>query len=314
MKNEILILKPVFKETIWGGERLKTQYGFDIPSDHTGENWCISAHPNGDCEILNGEFAGKNLSCVYQNHRELFGNIQDPMFPILVKWIDANDKLSVQVHPDDKYAKEHENSLGKAECWYVIDCDKDTKMVMGHHALTKDEIKKAIQLNTYDDLLNVIQIQPGDFYWIPSGTLHAICEGSLIYEVQESSDITYRVYDYNRKDVNGNLRELHVDKSLDVLMVPHVQEPLTYQLENQENYDKINYLNNERFNVSKVQVHGSLVIENHEPMRLVTILAGEGYCNEEKLCQGMSFIITSCAKNIEFKGNFTMIETLLGGK
>lgn len=312
--NDIIILNPVFKETIWGGERLKTQYNFDIPSYHTGENWCISAHHNGDCEIANGAFKGKKLSWLYENHRELFGNMTAPEFPILVKWIDANDDLSVQVHPDDQYAKEHEDSLGKSECWYVVDCDKETKMVMGHHAKTKDELFQAIEKDDYDSLLNVIHIAPGDFYWIPSGTLHAICAGSLIYEVQQSSDITYRVYDYHRKDANGNLRELHVQKSLEVVDVPYLPQQLNYQCTQQEDMQKVNYLDNHIFKVSKVNVDGKYQIENHEPMRLMTVLEGEGLCNQEKITKGMSFIITSEAQKIVFKGHLVMIETLLGGK
>mgnify|MGYP001305281971 FL=1 len=198
--GHILWVEPVFKEMIWGGNQLKEKYGYAIPSDQTGECWAPSAHPNGDNKIKEGEFKGQTLSKVFDEHRELFGNIKDKQFPLLVKIIDACNDLSVQVHPNDEYAALHENSLGKTECWYVLDCKEDTKMVMGHHAKTKEELVKAIENDDYDHLLNKFDIKKGDFFYIPSGTIHAICKGSLIYEAQQSSDITYRVYDYHRKD------------------------------------------------------------------------------------------------------------------
>ena len=128
--NELIMLAPVFKETIWGGNHLRKAYGFDIPSERTGENWCISAHPNGDCKILNTPYRGQTLSWLYQNHRELFGNCKQEQFPILIKFIDANDNLSVQVHPNDEYAKKYEDSFGKSECWYILDCEPGAKLVM----------------------------------------------------------------------------------------------------------------------------------------------------------------------------------------
>ena len=172
--GHILWVEPVFKEMIWGGNQLKEKYGYAIPSDQTGECWAPSAHPNGDNTIKEGEFKGQTLSKVFDEHRELFGNIKDKQFPLLVKIIDACNDLSVQVHPNDEYAGLHENSLGKTECWYVLDCKEDTKMVMGHHAKTKEELVKAIENDDYDQLLNKFDIKKGDFFYIPSGTIHAV--------------------------------------------------------------------------------------------------------------------------------------------
>lgn len=310
--TDLLILKPVFKETIWGGNTLKEKFHFDTPSAHTGENWCISAHPHGDCEIINGKYQGKRLSYVYQNYPEIFGNLPYPEFPILVKWIDAIEPLSVQVHPDDAYARKVENSLGKSECWYVIDCKKDAKMVMGHHAQSKASLEKMIKTDDYDHLLNVIDIQPGDFYWIPSGTLHAICDGTLIYEVQQASDITYRVYDYHRQDAEGNYRELHLNKALDVIDVPSTNSkvyPKTYQ---EESLKRTVFLNNDLFKVSQLSLTGTCDFVNHEPMRLMTVLEGEGFCNGERIKQGMSFIITALTKEVHLDGQMILMETLLG--
>lgn len=160
--GHILKMKPVFKEMIWGGHKLRDVYGYDIPSDNTGECWAISAHKNGDCVIAGGEYDGKTLSWLFDNHRELFGNIEGNQFPLLVKIIDAKNDLSVQVHPNDEYAEEHEHSLGKTECWYVLQADEGTNMVMGHHAKTKEEFVKAIEEDDYDNLLNKFQIKKGD--------------------------------------------------------------------------------------------------------------------------------------------------------
>jgi len=312
--NSLIFLSPVFKETIWGGTRLRTAAGFDIPNDHTGENWCISAHPHGDCQIANGKYQGKTLSWLYTNHRELFGNLSSAQFPVLIKWIDANEHLSVQVHPDDQYAKKNEGSIGKSECWYVIDCDEGAQMVMGHRASSKEEIKKAIALDHYDELLNTVIIHPGEFYWIPSGTLHAICKGSLIYEVQQSSDITYRVYDYHRKDANGNERELHIQKSLDVISVPSTGCAIAPKFKNDGDLTQVNFIDNELFRITKFTLDGSCCFINDEPMRMITVLEGEGSCNQQPIRQGDSFIIPATVSTLNYQGKMIWIETLLGGK
>ena len=143
---ELIYLKPVFKQMIWGGNRLRTDFGYDIPGDQTGECWAIGAHPNGDCEVAEGTFAGQKLSELWQNHRELFGGFPGDRFPLLIKIIDAKNDLSIQVHPDDAYAKEHENgSLGKMECWYILDAKKDQTIVIGHNAKNHEEVQSMIE-------------------------------------------------------------------------------------------------------------------------------------------------------------------------
>ena len=270
--GHILKMDPVFKEMIWGGSKLKDIYGYEIPSDHTGECWAISAHKNGDCTIANGEYAGKSLAWLFENHRELFGDIEGTQFPLLVKIIDAKNDLSVQVHPDDAYAGKYENSLGKTECWFVLQADEGTKMVMGHHAKTKEEFVKAIEEDDYDNLLNSFQIQKGDFFYIPSGTLHAICSGSLIYEAQQSSDITYRVYDYHRKDQDGNERQLHVKQSIDVTNVPaNVEQNKTFAESNLANGTKTTYVESEFFKVDRYQMDGETVFDGNMDVMITTL-------------------------------------------
>lgn len=310
--GHVLKMKPVFKEMIWGGHKLKDVYGYDIPSDHTGECWALSAHKNGDCEVADGEFAGKTLSWVFENHRELFGNIEGDQFPLLVKIIDAKNDLSVQVHPDDAYARANENSLGKTECWYVLQAEEGTKMVMGHHARTKEEFIKAIEEDDYDNLLNSFQIKEGDFFYIPSGTLHAICSGSLIYEAQQSSDITYRVYDYHRKGADGKERQLHVKQSIEVTKVPsdndRKQEFVKTKLENGE---KTRYIESEFFKVDKYQLEDENVIKNDAPFQMVSVLNGEGTMDGDVIKKGDHFIICSDQKETKFCGSLELMITTL---
>lgn len=217
---EIMFLTSVFKEMIWGGNRMRSEYGYDIPGEDTGEYWAISAHPNGDSVIANGTYAGWHLSRLWEEHRELFGNQKGEVFPLLTKIIDAKNDLSIQVHPDDCYARKHENgSLGKMECWYILDCDKDATIVIGHHAKAREELQQMIADKRWKDLIREIPIRKGDFFQISPGTVHAIKGGTLILETQQNSDITYRLYDYDRLQ-NGKLRPLHIAQSIDVIKVP----------------------------------------------------------------------------------------------
>ncbi|MBR5731981.1 MAG: mannose-6-phosphate isomerase, class I [Lachnospiraceae bacterium] len=233
---DIIRLKPVFKQMIWGGSRMRSEFGYDIPGDDTGECWAVSAHPNGDCEIADGEFAGMKLSALWETKQEIFGNAADilrqkqqaaglcadeaPVFPLLTKIIDAKQNLSIQVHPDDDYAKEHENgSLGKTECWYVLDCDPGTKIIIGHNAKTHEELKDMIETGRWEEFIREVPVHKGDFFQIEPGTLHAIKGGTMLLETQQNSDITYRVYDYGRLQ-NGKPRQLHIRQSIDVINVP----------------------------------------------------------------------------------------------
>ena len=306
--GHILWVEPVFKEMIWGGNQLKEKYGYAIPSDQTGECWAPSAHPNGDNTIKEGEFKGQTLSKVFDEHRELFGNIKDKQFPLLVKIIDACNDLSVQVHPNDEYAALHENSSGKTECWYVLDCKEDTKMVMGHHAKTKEELVKAIENDDYDHLLNKFDIQKGDFFYIPSGTIHAICKGSLIYEAQQSSDITYRVYDYHRKDKDGNERKLHVQQSIDVTTVPY--QP--YDIENQveetiENGKRKELVSSNYLTLNKYDMTGYNKVKNDKPFQLVSIIEGKGTVKGKEVKKGDHFVVCSDQKEVDFDGCMTVM-------
>lgn len=241
-------LKPACKDYIWGGTRLKTEYGLGRNLEKVAESWELSAHKDGESIVSGGQFDGlsftryieKNSGCIGINAEKF------EFFPILIKLIDAADNLSVQVHPSDEYALKNEGEYGKTEMWYVVDCEEDAFLYYGFSKpITKDEFKERIRNNTLLDVLNKVNIKKGDVFFIESGTIHAIGKGAFICEVQQNSNKTYRVYDYDRRDKNGNPRELHVDKALDVT---NLAPPKTYERGNDNLLAKCKYFTAEKFN------------------------------------------------------------------
>ncbi|MGX7352748.1 mannose-6-phosphate isomerase, class I [Enterococcus canis] len=318
MKQEPLFLAPVFQEKIWGGNKLHTVFGFDLPNDRIGECWAISAHPHGVSTVENGEFAGWKLDKLWQEHQELFGNQTEPVFPLLTKILDAEDDLSVQVHPDDAYGLKHEGELGKTECWYVLDAEPGAEIVYGHHAQTREELKEMIEAGDWDDLLTHVPVKKGDFYYVPSGTIHAIGKGILILETQQSSDTTYRVYDYDRKDDQGQTRELHIQQSIDVTTVP-AQTPEVHIQENcQGNSSVVTYLKTDFFNVYEWQVRGRLELKKGAPYTLVTVVDGVGSLlvdeKEYQLTKGTSFILPNAIEKWALLGDMDIIASEPGTK
>lgn len=272
-----LFLKPNFKERIWGGVALEKEFSYAIPSEKTGECWAISAHPNGPSVIENGPYAGKALDELWQEHPELFGHPKEEVFPLLTKILDANMDLSVQVHPDDAYAKVHENGeLGKTECWYILDCKEDADMIFGHNAKTKEELVVQTGQGNWQELLRRVKIKPGDFFYVPSGTIHALCEGTLVLETQQSSDTTYRVYDYDRQDDNGNLRELHLEKAIEVTTVPH-QETVSHPIvETRDNVEITTFVKSDFFSVYKWDIKGKATFTSENKYLLLSVIEGDG--------------------------------------
>lgn len=304
--KEIIFLNPVFKQMIWGGNNLKKVFNYDIDMENVGECWAIAAHENGDCVVSEGTYSGTKLSKLWEEHRELFGNINDTKFPLLVKIIDAKDDLSIQVHPNDEYANKNENgSKGKTECWYILDCEEDAKIVIGHNAKTKDELVNMINEGKWNEFLNIVPIKKGDMFQINPGTVHAIKGGTLILETQQNSDITYRVYDYDRLS-NGKKRELHIQKSIDVITVPSKFEPI--ELDKVENYNEIEKLVEcDYYKVMKVNIKEEYTFEQKEPFLIVSVIDGNGEVDGHKIKKGDHFIIPFEYGKCTMKGNFTII-------
>lgn len=305
-----LFLKPVFQERIWGGTKL-TEFGYDIPYDKTGECWAISAHPNGANTILNGRYKGYTLDQVWYDNRGLFGNDDREAFPLLTKILDAQDKLSVQVHPDDAYAKEHEGEYGKTECWYILDAEEDAEIIYGVNAQDQETLNKMIDNREFDKLFNTVKVKKGDFYYVPAGTVHAIGKGIMILETQQSSDTTYRIYDYDRTDKNGEQRALHLNESKDVIDLSQASPNVTpIELQRAgENYTQL--VSNDFFTVEKWEIGHTTIFEKPQYYCLVSIIDGSGEVSVDgdkyTLDKGQHFILTSEDEAIQYNGAFTMI-------
>lgn len=214
------LLKPAGKDYLWGGSRLKDDFSKEMDLTPLAETWECSTHPDGPSIVASGAYAGRLLSEVLSRHPEYMGTHPktDGGLPILIKFIDARKDLSVQVHPDDEYAREHEHgSLGKTEMWYVLDAAKDAKLVYGfYHDISREKLKKSLEDGTVERYLQKVKVQKDDLFYIEPGTVHAIGAGTLVAEIQESSNLTYRMYDYGRVDKNGRPRELHIAQALEV--------------------------------------------------------------------------------------------------
>ncbi|MFP3126580.1 mannose-6-phosphate isomerase, class I [Ectobacillus funiculus] len=312
MNMQPLFLQPVFQDRIWGGTALQDLFGYNIPSDKTGECWAISAHPNGQSIVNKGEWEGKTLSELWENHRELFGHFKSEKFPLLTKILDANDDLSVQVHPNDGYANKHENGeYGKTECWYIIDCKEDAELVFGHNAKSKEEASEMISNGEWSSFLRRIKIKPGDFFYVPSGTIHALCEGTLVLETQQNSDTTYRLYDYERMDEHGDKRELHLKKSLDVTIAPHQEFEKHFSVETQGGSQITKFIQSDYFTVYKWDVTGELNLKQDTCFMLASVIDGEGTIEKDhfsySLKKGDHFILPYKFNDFSVKGDIQLI-------
>lgn len=308
MKYDPIFFEPYFQERIWGGKVLRERFGYEIPSDQTGECWAISAHPNGQSTVKNGTFAGMTLGELWDEHKEVFGNREEKVFPLLVKIIDAKKDLSIQVHPDDVYARSNEDEeCGKNECWYVVDCEPNTELILGHHADTPETLKRMMDQGNWDQLLRRVSISPGDFIHVPSGTLHAIPAGALILETQQSSDATYRVYDYDRKDENGRKRDLHLVKALDVIKVPHVDSSIEQKVHTIGGTTITTFIEDECFTVSRWELDGEASLDQDEDFLLVSILEGSGQIHANgqdfPFTKGDHFLLPAGLGKFDVSGN-----------
>ena len=314
MTEKILFLEPEFMERPWGGERLRTEWGYDIKGNHIGECWAVSAHPGGDCAVAEGKYRGEKLSKLWKEHRELFTGSSsgdgsgDDRFPLLVKIIDAKDDLSIQVHPDDLYAKEHENgSFGKTECWYILNAPEGASLIVGHNAKNREELVSMINGGRWSDLIREIPVKTGDFILIPPGTVHAIKGGIELLEIQESSDITYRLYDYDRI-VDGKKRELHIEKSIDVITVPAPSAEDSVKNASNLPKEQLNELVDcDCFKVWKLDIEKPYRLKKERDLMIVSVIEGSGAVEGHPLKKGDHFILTNAVTEAEVTGEMTLI-------
>ncbi len=298
---EIVKLYPECKDNIWGGVKLKEKYGKETDKNPVAESWELSFHKDGPTRLQNGATLQETAT-----EKDLGKNCKNfPFFPMLAKLIDAKQDLSVQVHPSDAYALKNENSFGKTEMWYIVEAEKGAGIYLGFKEdVTKEEYEDAIKNHTLTDLLNFFEVKAGDCYFIPSGTIHAIGAGCLICEIQQNSNLTYRVYDYGRKDKNGNERELHVEKALKVTNLEKYEyTPLRIATKQGELLGLSRY-----FTTTAVNVAGEKKrFADKNTFQCVMCVGGKGEIDGKTISLGDSYFVPAGYGEYTLTGNIQLI-------
>jgi len=310
-------LKPVYKDYIWGGEKLRSLYGKESEKRPLAESWELSCHKDGQSSIVDGEYDGKTLESYIKDNKGCLGTLcSSEELPILIKLIDARDNLSVQVHPDDEYAMRVEGEFGKTEAWYIVDCDDDAEIIYGFSQDTdRETFRKSIEENTLLEYVNRVKVKKGDIFFIEAGTLHAICKGILLAEVQQNSNTTYRVYDYGRLQ-NGKPRELHIEKALDVTSTKAIDASGKPQgeTEKKDGYSETLLTSCDLFTVKRLDVEEKAVLSaGKESFVSLVALEGNGVVMHGDSCvtlyKGDSLFVPAGFGEFEILGEVTVLET-----
>ncbi len=299
----------LYYDKVWGGRDLEN-FRSNLPDGNIGESWDIACHPNGMGIVANGEFKGITFQdLIKAKGASLVGTkISLEKMPLLLKIINSKEKLSVQVHPKDEYAEKYEGEYGKTEAWYVIDAKDDASLILGTKSCTKEEFQEAIISNNVEKYLNKINVKKGDFFLINSGLVHAICEGVIIAEIQQNSDITYRVYDYGRP------RELHIKRALDVIDLNlQAKEPMEGE-EITKDYTKRILCETKYFGIEKYIISKKLKDNSDEErFYIITCVEGEGIIEgknfKESIKMGDSYLIPASLGDYIVKGNLTVLKS-----
>ena len=319
---ELFKFEPLLKQTIWGGSKIVTFKHLQSDLDNVGESWEISGVPGDESVVANGEWKGKTLNEVLTEMKEKlvgadnyqrFGN----RFPLLIKFIDARQDLSIQVHPDDETAHKQGKPMGKTEMWYVMDSDEDASLKVGlKKKITPEEYARMVEDDTICDALGNYKVKSGDCFFIPAGRIHAICSGSFIAEIQQTSDVTYRIYDYKRKDKNGNYRELHTKEAAEAIDYTVLDD---YRTE----YTPVK---NEATQLVSCPLFTTAVYDLTEPMTLdyseldsfviLIALKGEGSIltssgNSYSFREGESILLPATTEMVKVEGNIKFLETFV---
>ena len=297
--KKIYKLNPSLKDNIWGGNKLRA-YGKSSDKDRIAESWELSFTSGGEAEI----YDGREMSEAFP--RDTWGEACQKFhaFPVLTKFIDAKDNLSVQVHPSDAYALENEGQFGKTEMWYVVDAEDGAGLYMGlERECDKAEFAEAVADGTVENLLSFKKVRSGDVYFIPSGTIHAIGAGVVIFEIQQNSTLTYRLYDYMRRDKDGNLRELHVDKAMKVSLLEPYKEA-KFNTTDESVIGKCEYFETRKYQLNFTKATFNVKKDSYLS---ITCVSGEGLIEGEKIGRGDTFFIPAGKGEITVEGNLEII-------
>ena len=312
-----LKFKKVLIPKVWGGRNLQEKLGIELPDDRNfGESWEVSSHKNGMSEVENGYLSGRQLQSLLEEFKQelvgeeiytKYGN----RFPLLIKYLDVNDRLSIQVHPSDEYALKNHNELGKCESWFIMYASDDAKLIMGmKKGINKEKFLEKTKNNDFVDLFNVVSVKTGDIIDVIPGSVHASLEGSVIFaEIQENSDITYRIYDFDRLD-NGKKRELHLDRAAEVIdfnLIPEVRDTNFKDDEIRKNISNTDF-----YSIDRIKILDEFE-DSYKNMLIYSILEGEGiieYLGESlKVKKGETVLIPANIK-VKVKGSLELLRSL----
>jgi len=312
-----MLLKSPLKDYIWGGSKLPLEYEKETNLTVVAESWEVSCHKNGESVIENGLYQGKTLTEMLTENEAYKGENSKKFekFPLLIKLIDANDKLSIQVHPNDEYANLNENGeYGKTEVWYIVDAKKDARLIYGfNRSIDKNEYKQAILDNKLQDILNFVPVKKGDVFFIPAGLVHAICDGILICEIQQNSDTTYRVYDWGRVGADGTARPLHIEKAIDVSKLEG-EKNSDFSLNSEQIGDnKVGMISECRyFSAYKYDINEKITLDSKKDSFVtLTFLSGKGEIHlnnhKEPFKKGQTYFIPADSGSYDILGQCEVI-------
>lgn len=304
----VLFFKPIPRLAIWGHTLVKDYFGYDDFPEGIGQSWSFSAQENASTICMSEPYQGLTLLDLWQNHQELFGHPQED-FPVIISLVGPEDDLSIQVHPDAKHALKAGFSSGKNEAWYFIEAEPQANIVYGHHAKDEADLRAYIEAERWDELIKHLDVHPGDFVYLPAGLLHALRKGSIVYEIQQATDITYRFYDYHRKDEQGEERVLHLEEAIDCLsydpkdMENHIRPIETHY----PHCVQTVFISNESFTVTKLEITGecAYMCDNYQ---LATVVKGQGQVDQQDVKIGDSFLIP-IHNQVQFNGQMTIMMT-----
>lgn len=319
-----LKFEPILKQTLWGGDKIIPFKRLNESLSNVGESWEVSAVEGNESVVANGSDKGKNLTEMVREYKaDLVGEANyarfGTKFPLLIKFIDAKLDLSIQVHPDDALARKRHNCMGKNEMWYVVAADKGAKLISGFsRQITQKEYKERVHNGSFDDVLSTAEVHPGDVFYVPAGRVHGIGAGSFVAEIQQTSDITYRIFDYNRRGADGKLRELHTGQAMDAINFEDVGDDFRTHYDNLKN-EPVEIVASPYFTTSVYDMTEEITADYSELDSFVIFIGVEGACtltdnegNKVSLCAGETVLLPAAIQELTItpeEGGVKLLET-----